>query len=282
MRAQLSVFEEQFASLHQSMRSCAQLTGVDPLNPSAPPDARYVQQSEASNAPKAADGVAVLAPDGLEIKLANHLDAQGGLAKAQQVESYLQQRQGRFARASGAAARGAPVHDGDDAARAFRSARRAQSAPRLASRRGDVERHAADGPGSRRAPRASGHGGGGARVRNRQGGEEDPQTVARGGDGDFATEDDSAAKDAVASRADALISMWMRVLKDQRTAPAAAPARAAATEPPRKRARPPLPLSETAAAAEARRVRRGAGCCSGQHGIERRASRHRRGEREQG
>ena len=45
MRAQLSVFEEQFASLHQSMRSCAQLTGVDPLNPSAPPDARYLQQS---------------------------------------------------------------------------------------------------------------------------------------------------------------------------------------------------------------------------------------------
>lgn len=258
MRAQLSVFEEQFASLHQSMRSCAQLTGVDPLNPSAPPDARYLQQSEgSSNAPKAADGVAVLAPDGLEIKLANHLDAQGGLAKAQQVESFLQlcakaaspERQalllavlqcttGTMQLARFVQLGGLKVLRGwlRDAAMSNHT--------QLTGLVLDVLREL---PVTEEAVRVSEIGKAVKKIR-KQSPEAETATPA--------TEDDSAAKDAVASRADALISMWMRVLKDQRTAPAAAPARAAATEPPRKRARPPLPLSETAAAAEARRVRR--------------------------
>ena len=285
MRAQLSVFEEQFASLHQSMRSCAQLTGVDPLSPSAPPDARYLQQSEgSSNAPKAADGVAVLAPDGLEIKLANHLDAQGGLAKAQQVESFLQ----LCAKAASPERQALLLAVLQCTTGTMQLARFVQLGG-LKVLRGWLRDAAMSnhtqltGTGSRRAPRASGHGGGGARVRNRQGGEEDPQTVARGGDGDprHRRRQRRQGRRRLARRR-AHFDVDARAEGSAHRSGRGTGARGRNRTPEETRA-PAAPLvRDRCGRRSSPGAEGGAGCRSGQHGIERRASRHQRGEREQG
>lgn len=95
MRSHLAVFKEQFASLHKSLRTHTHFTGVEPLT-LMPPDSKYSQNVNSAQPVGAMDvsqsfaSVPVAVPDALEIKLANLLDESGGLAKAQQAESFLQ------------------------------------------------------------------------------------------------------------------------------------------------------------------------------------------------